>query len=366
MSELGVSQNAFAPSQQDTRAYLPFHRSEKYSPTLTVDFRKLELRSLHNYVKYYSIPVREDSTRNELAVAVGRHFEALRVSEMGVIGALLQKCSADCKAAKASSQESTDGSGGTSDEAGSHETDSAEHAVASQPGSAVKKAHKGAKATRKTSGVAKREEAAVIERTRRRSAQAVTAVTANGGRGMRARVGEQVACLMDADAATESEQAMILARVDKYHADSEEYECTDEDDKDNTFVIHAQNVIRLADNSKGLDKGSECLAVFPDTTSFYRATVHRVNRHSAAASAAHWQAASNERGALEIVVKFQDDEDETGATPARRVASRHVIPVPPQWRRNDEEAHDDTDNDVVSEFNDVASSQHRRAKRAKQ
>jgi SGF29 tudor-like domain len=39
-----------------------------------------------------------------------------------------------------------------------------------------------------------------------------------------------------------------------------------------------QQIIRLEDSTKGLDKGDDVLAVFPDTTSFYKARVHKVHR----------------------------------------------------------------------------------------
>jgi SGF29 tudor-like domain len=41
---------------------------------------------------------------------------------------------------------------------------------------------------------------------------------------------------------------------------------------------YLQQIIRLEDSTKGLDKGDDVLAVFPDTTSFYKARVHKVHR----------------------------------------------------------------------------------------
>lgn len=52
----------------------------------------------------------------------------------------------------------------------------------------------------------------------------------------------------------------------------------DDDDKEGLGGLTAprSSVIRLEDNTKGLVKGDRVLAVFPDTTSFYLGTVHRV------------------------------------------------------------------------------------------
>ena len=33
----------------------------------------------------------------------------------------------------------------------------------------------------------------------------------------------------------------------------------------------------------------------------------------------------------EVIVKFEDDEDDQGRTPHRRVPSRYVIPIPSQY-----------------------------------
>jgi SGF29 tudor-like domain len=44
------------------------------------------------------------------------------------------------------------------------------------------------------------------------------------------------------------------------------------------LLLLLQQIIRLEDSTKGLEKGDDVLAVFPDTTSFYKARVHKVNR----------------------------------------------------------------------------------------
>lgn len=72
------------------------------------------------------------------------------------------------------------------------------------------------------------------------------------------------------------------------------------------------------------------MAIFPETTSFYRAKVSKDPV---------WKL---ERGTIaptvkEIIVKFEDDEDQQGRTPHRRVPARYVIPLPSQYFYDDEE-----------------------------
>lgn len=70
-------------------------------------------------------------------------------------------------------------------------------------------------------------------------------------------------------------------------------------------------------------KGTDCMAIFPETTSFYRAKVSKdpvwkLDRSSAPM-------------VKEIIVKFEDDEDQAGRTPHRRVPARYVIPIPQEY-----------------------------------
>lgn len=72
--------------------------------------------------------------------------------------------------------------------------------------------------------------------------------------------------------------AWILARVIKYVPETHQYELKDDDDKEGIGMLTAPRslVIRLEDSTKGVQKGERVLAVFPDTTSFYLGTIHRV------------------------------------------------------------------------------------------
>ncbi len=91
-----------------------------------------------------------------------------------------------------------------------------------------------------------------------------------------AKNGEQVAVRDDRG---EEPGAWILARVLKYVPETHQYELKDDDDKEGIGMLTAPRflVIRLEDNTKGVQRGERVLAVFPDTTSFYLGTVHRVS-----------------------------------------------------------------------------------------
>ena len=71
---------------------------------------------------------------------------------------------------------------------------------------------------------------------------------------------------------------------------------------------------RLEDSASHLRKGDAVLAVFADTTSFYRAIV-----------AKNPKAPAHVNSPWEVVVRFEDDEDETGVAPPRRVPARFVL-----------------------------------------
>ncbi|CAN0285484.1 unnamed protein product, partial [Ascophyllum nodosum] len=67
----------------------------------------------------------------------------------------------------------------------------------------------------------------------------------------------------------------------------------------------AESVIRLTDGGQGFAKGDHVSAVFPDTTSFYRAMISK-------------QPVRKGGIVSELVVQFEDDADQdTGKTPHR-------------------------------------------------
>lgn len=107
----------------------------------------------------------------------------------------------------------------------------------------------------------------------------------------------------------------ILANVLGIDPTNEIYEVQDEDDPRRIVTISYSNLRRLTDNAADIRKGDRVLAVFPDTTSFYRAVVVKTPKPLTSGSSGLW----------EVVVKFEDDEDNSGKQPARKVPSRFVI-----------------------------------------
>lgn len=105
----------------------------------------------------------------------------------------------------------------------------------------------------------------------------------------------------------------ILANVVSCDAMTKHYEVHDEDDAKKIVRLPFYLVRRLEDNASDIRRGDIVYCVFPDTTSFYRAVVVKTPKIPAQGSP--W----------EVVVRFDDDEDETGKAPPRRVPARFVM-----------------------------------------
>lgn len=106
-----------------------------------------------------------------------------------------------------------------------------------------------------------------------------------------------------------------------YDAASEKYEVQDEDDASRVMRLDAADVRKLGEAVSLLHRGDRVLAVFPETTSFYRGAV-----------------AKNPKGAnSDVLLRFDDDEDEAGRPLIRRVPARFVL--------YDEEGEQPMDND---------------------
>jgi hypothetical protein len=162
-----------------------------------------------------------------------------------------------------------------------------------------------------------------------------------------ARPGEQVAAKVTR---TDENGSWILASVQRFYPDTETYDVQDEDDTSKLIRLPWSHVMRLSTGGEGcFTKGADCMAIFPETTSFYKAKVAKspvwkLDHHSNSATATPGVAGAVGGGSAataagssstavptvkEIIVKFEDDEDTTtGKTPHRRVPSRYVIPVP--------------------------------------
>jgi hypothetical protein len=118
----------------------------------------------------------------------------------------------------------------------------------------------------------------------------------------------------------------------RYYPETEAYDVRDEDDKTRIIRLPLTNVMRLSTGSEGcFDKGTECFAVFPETTSFYKAKISK---------SPIWELDHGDPVIKEIIVKFEDDEDSNGNTPHRRVPSRFVIQPPVEYFYDEHEDFD--------------------------
>jgi len=244
------------------------HFSRSYPRGVGIDFRKLSNCTLTAYIDHHGVTVRNGAPPSELAVGVARHFEALDVDEDEVIGGFLARLS-----------------GSELD----YVRDTAEFNGLA-PSQLCRKRHRSKKA---------------------------------------ARPGEQVAAKVTR---TDENGSWILASVQKFVAETETYDVQDEDDPSKLIRLPWNHVMRLSTGSEGcFHKGAEVMAIFPETTSFYRAVVSKQPV---------WK--KNSTNSIqpivkELIVKFEDDEDENGHTPHRRVPSRYVIPVPSRYFFEDED-----------------------------
>jgi SAGA-associated factor 29 len=204
------------------------------------------------------VTVRPEAPPSELAVAVARHFEQLEVDEEACIGGFLGKLDGDSE----------------------YQRDTAHFDGRAPPN---------------------------LQAKRRRSKLA-------------ARPGEQVAAKVTR---TDENGSWILASVQRFYADTETYDVQDEDDTSKLIRLPWTHVMRLSAGTEGVFfRDSPCMAIFPETTSFYRA---RVSKNPV------WKLVQGSPIVKEVIVKFEDDEDDDGETPHRRVPSRFVIPVPSEY-----------------------------------
>ncbi len=126
-----------------------------------------------------------------------------------------------------------------------------------------------------------------------------------------ARQGEQVAAKV---LQTGENGSWILANVLDYDSNTRTYELQDEDDLNRIIYLNFTEVKRLEDGTSHLHRGDAVLAVFPETTSFYAATVAKNPRPP-----------QHGNSGWDLVVRFEDDEDESGRAPPRRVPGRFVL-----------------------------------------
>ena len=145
-----------------------------------------------------------------------------------------------------------------------------------------------------------------------------------------ARPGEQVAAKVTR---TDENGSWILAAVQRFYPETETYDVQDEDDTSKLIRLPWTHVMQLSTGAGAesrYTKNKECMAIFPETTSFYRAIVSK-------APVWTWDEQRRAPVVHELVVKFEDDEDAAGRTPHRRVPSRYVIPLPAEYFHEESE-----------------------------
>mmetsp|Transcript_22537 Transcript_22537/g.31448 ORF Transcript_22537/g.31448 Transcript_22537/m.31448 type:complete len:296 (-) Transcript_22537:25-912(-) len=107
----------------------------------------------------------------------------------------------------------------------------------------------------------------------------------------------------------------ILAKVISHDPETGMYKLSDEDVESNkTFHLPESQVVVLGGVEK-LSRGDAIYAVYPDTTSFYQASVVQVPRKVSG-------------GSSFVMVNFVDDGDEHGVTHDKAVLLKHVMRVP--------------------------------------
>jgi len=107
----------------------------------------------------------------------------------------------------------------------------------------------------------------------------------------------------------------ILAKVISHDTKTGMYKMSDEDIESNkNFTLPESQVVILGGVDR-LAKGDIIFAVYPDTTSFYQATVVQAPRKIAG-------------GESFVMVHFKDDGDENGITHDKAVLMKHIMRVP--------------------------------------
>lgn len=251
--------------------------------------------------------MRAEAPPSELAVAVARHFEAMEVEEDVAVGGFLARLSAGRELGPLVQEPGENGVSGSSSLSSSEEPSALATALDPYLLAAAEYA--------RSSGYFDGTAPSAVVRKRRRSKNA-------------ARPGEHVAAKVTR---TDENGSWILASVQRFFADTETYDVQDEDDPSKLIRLPWNHVMRLSTGSEGcFDKNTKVMAIFPETTSFYRATVSKQPV---------WilKPGSTNPMVRELIVKFEDDEQENGKTPHRRVPSRYVIPLPSAYFHEDDD-----------------------------
>jgi len=125
-------------------------------------------------------------------------------------------------------------------------------------------------------------------------------------------------------AAIQQQNEWILAKIITRDPETGMYKLSDEDtESDKIFTLPESQVVILT-GMEPLAKADVIYAVYPDTTSFYQATVVQAPRKIYGGSANTAGAGSSSF----VLVNFHDDGDEHGVTHDKAVLMKHVMRPP--------------------------------------
>jgi len=230
------------------------------------------LETLHQYINTHRLAVSEDASFADKSNAVTAHFDRLRPDEGDVLGRFVSYL------------------------------DGGKRAVAEYN-------------LERESGLSRYDEENPAKRAKGQGGRSLPAPPPGGAAGAGVQMPDSAPQVQDHVAARTSKDdengAYILAVVQRVNETTRCYEVADLDDLDSVKKLGLSHIQTLGLPVEAV-KGDRVLAVFPDTTAFYRAEVAKQPKKGTG------------RGD-ELVVRFEDDEDETGRTPQRRVLVDHVF-----------------------------------------
>lgn len=326
---MSKSAAAAASSAAATKAKTSRKYSQRYPRGVSVDFRTLSTATQLAYIGHYGIPISAEAPPSELGVSIAQHFENFEINEEQAIGGFLARLEAGGGDESKPPPSLSSGVGGAGGGGGTSSSSS----------------NSGMKAL---SAAADQLLADYVRSTTTFDGQALSPARRKWKR-RKFAAGErdQVAAKVTR---TDENGSWILAYVLRFYPESETYDVQDEDDTSKLIRLPWNHVMRLSNGTEGwFEKGARVMAIFPETTSFYRAIVSKQPTWTSGTSAeesAGGVGNAHKPRVKEVIVKFEDDEDqESGKTPHRRVPSRYVIPLPHQYFYEDE---DDVDLTALS------------------
>lgn len=111
----------------------------------------------------------------------------------------------------------------------------------------------------------------------------------------------------------------ILAKIISFDSETGMYNLSDEDIESNKVVFYLpESQVVVLGTVERLSRGDVIYAVYPDTTSFYQATVVQPPRKA-------------QGGSHFVTVNFVDDSDEHGVTHEKAVLLKHVMRPPIEY-----------------------------------